>query len=78
MVLAKTKITKPDLVEFSLTLILAIWSILIVFLIKQATASISQLTIDALAMFFTAFISISLLIIAILIADIRKEIKKIY
>ena len=75
-----TRVTKPDAVEATLVLILAIWVVAILWLINTALASkiISTLTIDSLAMFFTAFMSIVLLVIAILLADIRKELKGSY
>jgi|YelNatPaOPRAMG01_1025707.scaffolds.fasta_scaffold24407_6 hypothetical protein len=76
--LAKTKITKPDIVELTLTIILVLWAVVVSLLIKSATANIGLLTVESLTMFFSAFLSIIVIVLAILIADIRKEIKKIY
>ena len=79
-VLKDTKITKPDLVEASLVMILALWIIAVLWLISSALrqGTISLLTIDSLAMFFLAFISITVLVIGVILADIRKEMKGVY
>ncbi|MCX6775098.1 MAG: hypothetical protein NTY99_03360 [DPANN group archaeon] len=79
-VLKETKITKPDLVEATLVVILALWIITVLWLISTALKQgmISLLTIDSLAMFFLAFISITVLVIAIVLADVRKELKEVY
>jgi hypothetical protein len=78
--LKETKVTKPDVVEATLVVILALWIITVLWLISTALkqGTISLLTIDSLAMFFLAFISITILVIAIVLADIRKEMKEVY
>jgi hypothetical protein len=78
--LKETKVTKPDVVEATLVVILALWIITVLWLISTALkqGTISLLTIDSLAMFFLAFISITMLVIAIVLADVRKEMKEVY
>jgi hypothetical protein len=78
--LKETKVTKPDVVEATLVVILALWIITVLWLISTALkqGTISLLTIDSLAMFFLAFISITVLVIAIVLADVRKEMKEVY
>ncbi len=72
--------TKPDLIEALLVIILAIWTIVSMWLIEKAVSFQIQslLTWQSLTTFFAAFISIIILVIAVLIADIRKEIKELY
>ena len=79
-VLRRTKLSKPDVVEASLVIILAIWIIAVLWLINTALQQeiISILAIDSLTMFFTAFISIVLIVTTIILADIRKELKRAY
>ena len=79
-VLKNTKVTKPDIVEATLVTILAVWIIAVLWLINTALrqGTISLLTIDSLSMFFLAFISITTLVIAIILADVRKEMKEVY
>lgn len=79
-VLRETKITKPDLVEASLVIILAAWIVVVLWLINSALkqGTISIMTIESLSMFFLAFISIVILVIAVLLADVRKEFKEKY
>ncbi len=79
-VLKETKITKPDLVEATLVAIMTLWIITVLWLISAALkqGTISLLTIDSLSMFFLAFISITLLVIAVVLADVRKEMKEVY
>ncbi|MEM2874143.1 MAG: hypothetical protein QW063_01695 [Candidatus Nanoarchaeia archaeon] len=79
-VLKETKITKPDLVEASLVIILAIWIITVLWLINSALKQgiVSILTIESLSMFFLAFTSIVTLVVAVILADIRKEFKEKY
>lgn len=79
-VLKPTRMSKPDLVEAALVIILAIWVISVLWLINTALQQevISSLTIESLSMFFLAFSTVVLLVIAIIMADIRKEIKGAY
>jgi len=72
--------TKPDLVEAMLVIILAAWTIVSMWLIEKAVSFQIQslLTWQSLTTFFAAFVSIIILVIAVLIADIRKEIKELY
>ena len=72
--------SKPDLIELLLLVILALWTIVSMWLIEKAVTFQVQsvLTWQSLTTFFAAFISIIILVIAILIADIRKEIKELY
>lgn len=76
----KTKITQPDFIEASLVVVLAFWIVAVLWLLQKAiTASIiSTLTMESLTVIFTAFMTIILLVIAILVADVRKELKGVY
>jgi len=79
-VLKRTKITKPDFAEVSLVIVLAFWIIAVVWLLKSAITAtiISVLTMESLNVIFLAFTTIVLLVIAIILADIRKELKGVY
>ena len=74
------KTTKPDFIEASLILILAIWIVATLWLLDKAMNFDVQslLTWQSLSTFFTAFASIAVLVVAILVADIRKEVKEMY
>ena len=78
--LKQTKITKPDFVEASLVLILACWIIAVIWLLKSAITAkiISIYTMESLNVIFLAFTTIVLLVIAVIMADIRKELKGVY
>lgn len=75
-----TKITKPDFIEATLVIILAFWIIAVLWMLRNAiTASIiSILTMESLNVIFLAFTTIILLVIAVILADIRKELKGVY
>ncbi len=79
-ILKQTKITKPDFVEASLVLILACWIIAVIWLLKAAITAtiISIYTMESLNVIFLAFTTIVLLVIAVILADIRKELKGVY
>lgn len=76
--LKKTRITKPDIVEVTLVVVLAIWVVALLWLINLALKSgiISLLAVDSLSMFALVFISVVVMVIAILLADIRKALGK--
>lgn len=80
MVLRHTKVTRPDFVEATLVLILAFWIIAVLWLLKTAITAeiISILTMESLTVIFTAFLTIIVLVIAVILADIRKELKEVY
>lgn len=79
-ILRPTKTTRPDLVEALLVVVLAIWTIVAMWLIERAVTFQVQsiLTWQSLTTFFSAFTSIIVLVIAVLLADVRKEIKELY
>jgi hypothetical protein len=79
-IIKQAKITKPDMVEASLIVILAMWIISVLWLLDKAMNFEVQslLTWQSLTTFFAAFASIAVLVIAILVADIRKEVKDMY
>lgn len=76
MLLKKTIIRNPDIIELVLVGILAIWTVTTLLLIKQAitVTGFNMLSWTSLTTFFTGFMSIVGLVIAVIIADIRKEI----
>lgn len=76
----KTKITQPDFIEASLVIVLAFWIVAVLWLLQKAITAniISELTMESLTVVFTAFMTIVLLVIAILVADVRKELKGVY
>jgi len=80
VVLKQTKVTAPDFVEALLIIILAIWVLIVLWLIERAITFDIQsiITWQSLTTFFAAFVSIIVLVIAVLVADIRKEIKELY
>ncbi|MEM4248096.1 MAG: hypothetical protein QXH80_02420 [Candidatus Nanoarchaeia archaeon] len=79
-IVKRATITKPDMIEASLIVILAIWIVAVLWLLDKAMIFEVQslLTWQSLATFFTAFASISVLVVAVLVADIRKEVKEMY
>jgi hypothetical protein len=78
--LKQTKITKPDFVEASLVLILACWVTAVLWMLQKAITAevISMLTMESLNVIFLAFTTIVLLVIAVILADMRKELKGVY
>jgi len=79
-IIKPTKTTKPDFIEASLILILAIWIVATLWLLDKAMNFDIQslLTWESLGTFFTAFGTIAVLVVAIIVADIRKEVKEMY
>ena len=79
-VLKHTKITKPDFVEAALVITLAFWVIAVLWLLRVAITAniISMITMESLVVIFGAFTTIVLLVVAIILADIRKELKGVY
>jgi hypothetical protein len=74
--LRQTVIRDPDLIELVLVGILAIWTVSIILLIRQAVTitGFNILSWTSLTTFFMGFTSIVALVIAVIVADIRKEI----
>lgn len=72
----RAKIKDPDIVELGLISVLVIWSISAFILLQQA-ANISAggglLSWTSLTTFFTGIISVVLIVIAVILADIRKS-----
>ncbi len=79
-IIKRTKITKPDFVEATLVIVLALWTVLVMWMLQKAITAtiISSLTMESLIVIFTAFMTIVLLVIAVILADIRKELKGVY
>ncbi|HKZ49410.1 MAG TPA: hypothetical protein VJ110_00165 [Candidatus Nanoarchaeia archaeon] len=79
-VLRPTRTSKPDLIEATLVITLAVWVISVLWLINTALKQtvITSLTIDSLTMFFMAFATVVLLVVAIIMADVRKELRGAY
>jgi len=77
-ILHPTKHKSPDLVEFGLLGALAVWTIAVIWLLASAVTSGNPNSWQALEVIFIAFISITLLVIAVILADMRKEIKDLY
>ena len=73
-----TKVKQPDMTELGLIAVLVVWSVAVLWLIQKAvTARVMEiLSWTSLTTIFIAFSSIVLLVIAILLADIRKELKQ--
>ena len=78
--LKPTKTSRPDIVEALLVLILAVWTIVAMWLLEKAISigTESVITWQSLTTFFAAFTSIIVLVIAVILADVRKEIKELY
>ena len=76
MLVRKTRVNEPDIIELVLIGILAIWTVSIILLIKQAITitGYNILSWTSLTTFFMGFTSIVILVIAILVANIRKEV----
>jgi hypothetical protein len=78
-ILGRTKTSSPDFVEIGLMGVLVIWSVSAFILLQQA-ANISRgnylLSWTSLTTFFAGVISVVLIVIAIILADIRKELSK--
>jgi len=75
MRIQKTKIKEPDMIEIALVGISIIWVVSALWLIREAATMkpILEITWTSLTTFFMGFSSITLLVIAILLADIRKS-----
>ncbi len=73
--LSETKVKEPDAVELVLIGILVIWTVAAFYLLRMAsTFEIESLVSwTSLTAFFVGFSSIVLIVIAILLADIRKS-----
>ena len=72
----KTVTRNPDFIELGLIAVLVIWSISAFMLLQQAaniTAGNYLLSWTSLTTFFAGIISIILIVIAIILADIRKS-----
>ncbi len=74
--LRRTIIREPDIIELVLIGILAIWTVSIILLIRQAitVTGFNMLSWTSLTTFFIGFTSIVALVIAVIVADIRKEV----
>lgn len=74
------KSSKPDSVEALLVIVLAVWTIVTMWLLERAISFQVQslITWQALSTFFLAFMSIIVLVIGIILADMRKEMKELY
>ena len=75
----KTEIKRPNIVEIFLTLVLVIWIVMIGALIRIVIQNVDLawggfITLGA---FFMMFISIMLIVVAILLEGIRKELKEL-
>jgi len=71
----RTTFKDPDFVELLLIGILSIWTISAFYLLRKAATMVTLdlLSWTSLTAFFAGFGTIVLLVIAILVADIRKE-----
>jgi len=74
--LKKYKSKDPDMIELVLIGILAIWTISSFYLLYQASTfeTIHVVSWSSLTTFFVGFSSIVLIVIAVILADIRKEV----
>lgn len=72
--------TKPDSVEAMLVIVLAVWIIVTMWLLERAISFQVQslITWQALSTFFMAFTSILVIVMAIIMADMRKDMKGLY
>ena len=70
-------LTKPGIVDSVLILVLVIW-IITVFVILNRTISSDNFTVGLLSItaFYSLFASIMLIILAVLVEGIRKELRK--
>jgi len=71
----RMKLKDPDMIEMLLIGILAIWTISTFYLLRTAStlATIDSVSWSSLTAFFTGFGTLVLLVIAVLVADIRKK-----
>jgi hypothetical protein len=78
-ILERTKTSSPDFIEIGLIGALVIWSVSAFILLQQA-ADISTanylLSWTSLTTFFAGIISIVLIVIAVILADIRKALTR--
>jgi hypothetical protein len=75
----KTVIKNPDIVELGLISVLVVWSISAFMLLQQAAnlgIASGLLSWTSLIAFFTGMCSVILIVIAIIVANIRKELVK--
>jgi len=79
-ILHHTKKRAPDLLEIATLGVLIIWTTTTIWLLARAMTLpiLSSITWESLQAIFTAFISITLLVLAVILADIRKELKDLY
>ena len=79
-IIKKTKISQPDFIEIILIVVLAVWSVSAFWLLTKAMSFtvLSSITWESLNSFFLAFLTIVVLVVAVLLADVRKEIKGLY
>jgi len=75
----KTEIKRPNIVEIFLTLVLVIWIVMIGALIRIVIQNVDLVWggFITLGAFFMMFISIMLIVVAILLEGIRKELKEL-
>ncbi len=68
---------KPDFVEGGLLAVLTVWIVSVLYLINQASTavSMSELSWISLTTFFTAFSSVVLLVVAILLARMIRRLR---
>jgi len=76
--LSKTKVKDPDIIELVLVGVLLIWTVSSFMLLNKAAtlATPNLISWTSLTTFFTGFASIVLIVIAIIVADVRKEVSK--
>ena len=76
--MARRDVNMPDFVEVVLVIILAVWTISVFWLLRRAATLIEINVVSwiSLTAFFTGFGSIVLIVIAIVVADIRKVLIK--
>jgi len=75
----KTVIRNPDFIELGLISVLVVWSISAFMLLQQAAnlgIASGLLSWTSLIAFFTGMCSVILIVIAIIVANIRKELVK--
>jgi len=72
----KSTFSDPDLVELVLVVVLAVWTVSVFYLLRQAATlvEINLVSWASLTTFFTGFSSIVLIVIAVIVADMRKEV----
>jgi hypothetical protein len=76
--LAQTKVNNPDLIELVLAGVLVIWTLSSFLLLNQAATlnTPNLISWTSLTTFFVGFSSIVLIVIAIILADIRKSLSR--